>query len=185
VLSFRLFLCLRDEPEAEGLELKCSAPRPTRPVQLAEKYLSAGLCLRRMGVNEEAEEHCAGAVLDPPRHDRRTLQPAAGLNFERQMKDAEIYCWYALATTTRVCKFARANKDSAAEPELSAAAAAAFSRRPAGSGGFSKSVPTCRGIRGDNATASNLLRRSLGQTLAAERRAPRAVALRRGASGCT
>jgi type IV pilus assembly protein PilF len=119
--NFGWFLCLRDDPK-RGLELMQRAAADTQYSSPEKAYLSAGLCLRRMGRNEEAEEHLRRAVLIRPDL-IGALFNLAVLNFERgQMKDAEIYLlrYMRLATPNLESlimgvKIARANKDSAAE----------------------------------------------------------------------
>ena len=119
--NFGWFLCLRDDPK-RGLELMQRAAADTQYSSPEKAYLSAGLCLRRMGRSEEAEEHLRRAVLIRPDM-IGALFNLAVLHFERgSLKDAEIYLlrYMRLATPNLESlvmgvKIARANKDSAAE----------------------------------------------------------------------
>jgi len=173
--NFGWFLCLRDDPK-RGLELMQRAAADTQYSSPEKAYLSAGLCLRRMGRNEEAEEHLRRAVLIRPDM-IGALFNLAVLNFERgQMKDAEIYLlrYMRLATPNLESlivgvKIARANKDSAAEQSF-LQQCGGVSPTPRRLRSFSKSVPSLPWNPWPTTpTASNLLARSLGQTLAAER----------------
>lgn len=120
--NFGWFLCLRDDPK-RGLELMQRAAQDTQYSSPEKAYLSAGLCLRRMGRNDEAEQHLRRAVLIRPDM-IGALFNLAVLNFERgEMKDAEIYMlrYMRLVSTPNLeslvigVKIARANNDSSAE----------------------------------------------------------------------
>jgi type IV pilus assembly protein PilF len=120
--NFGWFLCLRDDPK-RGLELMQRAAQDSQYSSPEKAYLSAGLCLRRMGRNDEAEQHLRRAVLIRPDM-IGALFNLSVLNFERgQMKDAEIYLlrYMRLVATPNLeslvigVKIARANSDSSAE----------------------------------------------------------------------
>ena len=119
--NYGWFLCLRDDPP-RGLELMQRAANDTQYASPEKAYLSAGLCLRRMGRNDEAEQYLRRAVLIRPDL-IGALYNLAVLTFERgAMKDAEIYMlrYMRLATPNldslvMGVKIARANNDSAAE----------------------------------------------------------------------
>jgi type IV pilus assembly protein PilF len=120
--NFGWFLCLRDDPK-RGLELMQRAAQDTQYSSPEKAYLSAGLCLRRMGRADEAEQHLRRAVLIRPDM-IGALFNLAVLNFERgAMKDAEIYMlrYMRLVATPNLeslvmgVKIARANNDSSAE----------------------------------------------------------------------
>ena len=119
--NFGWFLCLRDDPK-RGLELMQRAAADTQYSSPEKAYLSAGLCLRRMGRSEEAEESLRRAVMIRPDM-IGALYNLAVIKFERgQMKDAETYLlrYMRLATPNLESlvmgvKIARANNDSGAE----------------------------------------------------------------------
>src|SRR5258706_13128849 len=97
--NFGWFLCLRDDPK-RGLELMQRAAADTQYSSPEKAYLSAGLCLRRMGRNEEAGEHLRRAVLIRPDM-IGALFNLAGLNFARgPLKDVQIYLLRYMPPTT-------------------------------------------------------------------------------------
>ena len=119
--NFGWFLCLRSETN-RGLELLQRAATDTMYPTPEKAYLSAGLCLRRVGRDAEAEEYLRRAVLIRPDL-IGALYNLAAIHFERgNLRDAEIYLlrYMRLATPTfdalvMGVKIARANRDSASE----------------------------------------------------------------------
>lgn len=88
--NFGWFLCLRSET-ARGLEMMLRAASDTQYTSPEKAWLSAGLCLRRVGRNNEAEDAFRRAILI--RSDLiGALYNLALINFERgEMRDAENY----------------------------------------------------------------------------------------------
>jgi type IV pilus assembly protein PilF len=119
--NYGWFLCLRDDPK-RGLEYMQRAASDTRYLSPEKAFLSAGLCLRRMGRNDEAEESLRRAVLIRPDL-IGALYNLAVIHFERgDLKNAENYLLRFmrlavpnLESLVMGVKIARANKDSAAE----------------------------------------------------------------------
>jgi type IV pilus assembly protein PilF len=119
--NFGWFLCLRSETQ-RGLDMMVRAANDTLYPTPEKAWLSAGLCLRRVGRNNEAEDAMRRAVLIRPDM-IGALYNLALMNFERgNTKDAEIY----LNRYTRVAtpgleglvlgvRIARANKDKQSE----------------------------------------------------------------------
>ena len=88
--NFGWFLCLRDESK-RGLELLQRATTDTLYATPEKAWLSAGLCLRRLGRNGEAEEYLHRAVLIRPDL-IGALYNLAMITYERgAMNDAETY----------------------------------------------------------------------------------------------
>ncbi len=120
--NYGWFLCLRNEGP-RGLELMQRATTDTLYPTPEKAYLSAGLCLRRLGRNTEAEDSLRRAVLIRPDL-IGALYNLAVLSMERGgMKDAENYLLRYMRLTSQPSfeslvmgvKIARANSDSAAE----------------------------------------------------------------------
>lgn len=119
--NYGWFLCLRDDPR-RGLEFMQRAANDTRYPTPEKAFLSAGLCLRRMGRNAEAEESLRRAVLIRPDL-IGALYNLAVIHFERgDLKNAENYLLRFmrlavpnLESLVMGVKIARANNDSAAE----------------------------------------------------------------------
>jgi type IV pilus assembly protein PilF len=119
--NFGWFLCLRSETQ-RGVDMMIRAASDTLYPTPEKAWLSAGLCLRRAGRNEEAEDALRRAVLIRPDL-IGALYNLALINYERgNTKDAEIY----LNRYTRVSaptlealalgvKIARANQDKQSE----------------------------------------------------------------------
>lgn len=122
--NFGWFLCLRNEGD-RGLAMLQRAAGDTLYATPEKAFLSAGLCLRRMGRAAEAEEYLRRAVLIQPNL-IGALYNLAEINFERgNYKDAENY----LVRYTRLAqpplealvlgvKIARANGDKVAEDSM-------------------------------------------------------------------
>jgi len=88
--NYGWFLCLRDDSK-RGLDLLQRAAADTRYVSPEKAWLSAGLCLRRLGRNQEAEEYLHRAVLIRPDL-IGALYNLAILTYERgDLNDAETY----------------------------------------------------------------------------------------------
>ncbi|MDQ3025436.1 MAG: type IV pilus biogenesis/stability protein PilW [Pseudomonadota bacterium] len=88
--NFGWFLCLRSET-ARGLEMMLRAASDTQYTSPEKAWLSAGLCLRRVGRNNEAEDAFRRAILIRPDL-IGALYNLALINFERgEMRDAENY----------------------------------------------------------------------------------------------
>lgn len=120
--NFGWFLCLRDDP-TRGLELMQRASTDTLYATPEKALLSAGLCMRRVGRNAEAEDYLRRAVLIRPDL-IGALFNLAQITFERgEMGDAEIYLLRymrltsapALDALTLGVKVARARNDRGAE----------------------------------------------------------------------
>ena len=120
--NFGWFLCLRNDPQ-RGLELMQRATTDTLYPTPEKAYLSAGMCLKRMGRMAEAEDSLRRAVLIRPDL-IGALYNLAILSFERgSMKDAENYLLRYMRLTSQPTfdaiamgvKIARANNDSGAE----------------------------------------------------------------------
>jgi type IV pilus assembly protein PilF len=120
--NYGWFLCLRNEGP-RGLELMQRATTDTLYPTPEKAYLSAGLCLRRLGRDREAEDSLRRAVLIRPDL-IGALYNLAVLAFERGgMKDAENYLLRYMRLTSQPTfealvmgvKIARANTDPGAE----------------------------------------------------------------------
>ena len=119
--NFGWFLCLRND-SARGLELMEKATHDSLYPTPEKAYLSAGLCLRRLGRNPEAESYLRRAVQIRPEL-IGGLYNLAVITFERgATKDSENFLvrYMRLATPTHDAlvlgvRIARANQDSAAE----------------------------------------------------------------------
>ena len=119
--NYGWFLCLRNEAP-RGLQLMQRAAADNYYPTPEKAYLSAGLCMRRLGRNAEAEDLLRRAVLIRPDL-IGALYNLAAINFERgATKDAEIYLVrYMRLTTPSIdglvlgVKIARANGDRSSE----------------------------------------------------------------------
>jgi type IV pilus assembly protein PilF len=120
--NYGWFLCLRNESQ-RGLELMQRAATDTLYPTPEKAYLSAGLCLRRLGRAAEAEDQLRRAVLLRPDL-IGALYNLAVLAFDRgAMKDAESYLLRYMRLTSQPnfealvmgVKIARANADPGAE----------------------------------------------------------------------
>jgi type IV pilus assembly protein PilF len=120
--NYGWFLCLRDDSK-RGLELLQRATVDTRYATPEKAWLSAGLCLRRIGRNAEAEEYLHRAVLIRPDL-IGALYNLAILNYERgALNEAETYLLRymqlnqapALEALALGVRIARAKSDAAAE----------------------------------------------------------------------
>ena len=119
--NFGWFLCLRSDP-ARGLGMMQRAATDNYYPTPEKAYLSAGLCLRRMGRNAEAEESLRRAVLIRPDL-IGALYNLALITYERgAYKDSETYLLrYAQITQPSLdalvlgVRLARQNGDKVAE----------------------------------------------------------------------
>ena len=120
--NYGWFLCLRDDSK-HGLEMLQRATADTRYATPEKAWLSAGLCLRRIGRNQEAEEYLHRAVLIRPDL-IGALYNLAILTYERgALSDAETYLvrYMQLNSTPSIDALAlgvnisRAKSDKAAE----------------------------------------------------------------------
>ena len=119
--NYGWFLCLTSEQE-RGLRMMQRAAGDTLYSSPEKALLSAGLCLRRMGRNQEAEEHLRRAVLIQP-HLIGALYQLATITFERgAMREAENYLFRymrisqpTLEALVLGVKIARATGDRIAE----------------------------------------------------------------------
>jgi type IV pilus assembly protein PilF len=119
--NFGWFLCLRSDPP-RGLAMMQKAAADNYYPTPEKAYLSAGLCLRRMGRAAEAEESLRRAVLIRPDL-IGALYNLAQITFERgNTKDAETYLlrYMRLAQPSRDAlvlgvRIARKNSDPVAE----------------------------------------------------------------------
>ena len=119
--NFGWFLCLRTETQ-RGLDMMLRAASDTQYASPEKAWLSAGLCLRRVGRNNEAEDALRRAVLIRPEL-IGALYNLALITYERgDMREAENY----LARYTRLSaptldalvlgvRIARAKQDKVAE----------------------------------------------------------------------
>ena len=119
--NYGWFLCSQNEAP-RGVELMLRAAGEPRYATPEKAFLSAGLCLRRIGRNAEAEENLRRAVLIRP--DLLTaLLNLASITFERgALKEAEAYItrYNRIATPSldslALCvKIMRATRDRATE----------------------------------------------------------------------
>ena len=119
--NFGWFLCLRSETQ-RGLEMMVRAASDTQYTSPEKAWLSAGLCLRRVGRNNEAEDAFRRAVLIRPDL-IGALYNLALISFERgEMKDAENYLMRytrlsapAIEALVLGVRIARAKQDKVAE----------------------------------------------------------------------
>lgn len=120
--NFGWFLCLRNEAD-RGLALMQRATTDTLYGSPEKAFLSAGLCLRRMGRIVEAEDHLRRAVLIRPDL-IGALYNLAQITYERgNLNDAENYLLRYMRLTSQPTfdaiamgvRIARAKKDSGAE----------------------------------------------------------------------
>ncbi|HEY5000086.1 MAG TPA: type IV pilus biogenesis/stability protein PilW [Usitatibacter sp.] len=120
--NYGWFLCLRDEPD-RGLEMMHRAASDNFYPTPEKAYLSAGLCLRRLGRMQEAEDQLRRAVLIRPDL-IGALYNLAAITFERgALKDAETYLLRYMRLTGSPArealvmgvKIARGLNDSSAE----------------------------------------------------------------------
>jgi len=120
--NYGWFLCLRDDSK-RGLELLQRAASDTQYATPEKAWLSAGLCLRRLGRNAEAEEDMHRAVLIRPDL-IGALYNLAVLTYERgALNEAETYLLRymqlnqapALDALALGVRIARAKSDKAAE----------------------------------------------------------------------
>jgi len=121
--NFGWFLCVRTNESQRGLELMKHAQQDKMYPTPEKAYLSAGLCLRRLKRNQEAEEQLRRAVLIRPDL-IGALYNLAQIAFERgDMKDAENYLLRYMRLTSQPnlealvmgVKIARMRNDGAAE----------------------------------------------------------------------
>jgi type IV pilus assembly protein PilF len=119
--NFGWFLCLRTETQ-RGLDMMVRAAQDTQYASPEKAWLSAGLCLRRVGRNNEAEDALRRAVQIRPDL-IGALYNLALLTYERgEWKDAENYLmrYTRLAAPTLEAlvlgvRIARAKQDRVAE----------------------------------------------------------------------
>ena len=120
--NFGWFLCLRNDSQ-RGLEMIQRAPADNFYPTPEKAFLSAGLCLRRMGRMQEAEDQLRRAVLIRPDL-IGALFNLAVITFERgALKDSETYLLRYMSLTsspsleaiTMGVKIARGLNDSGAE----------------------------------------------------------------------
>lgn len=119
--NFGWFLCLRSETQ-RGLDMMVRAASDTQYASPEKAWLSAGLCLRRVGRNNEAEDAFRRAVLIRPDL-IGALYNLALISFERgEMKDAENYLMrYTRLSAPSIealvlgVRIARAKQDQVAE----------------------------------------------------------------------
>ena len=119
--NYGWFLCLQNETP-RALELLMRAATDRRYATPEKAYLSAGLCMRRLGRNTEAEDYLRRAVTIRPDLVGALFNLAA-LTFERgSVKDAETYMSrYTRLATPSIdslvlgAKIARANGDRVTE----------------------------------------------------------------------
>ena len=121
--NYGWYLCVRTNDSQRGLDLMKQAQQDKMYPTPEKAYLSAGLCLRRLGRNTEAEEQLRRAVLIRPDL-IGGLYNLAQITFERgEMKDAETYLNRYMRLTSQPSlealvmgvKIARARNDGAAE----------------------------------------------------------------------
>jgi type IV pilus assembly protein PilF len=120
--NYGWFLCLRDNP-TRGLEMiQRATADPLYPTP-EKAYLSAGLCLKRMGRTAEAEANLRRAVLIRPDMIGALYNLAILASERGDAKDSENYLNRYMRLTAQPdaqalvlgVKIARANRDSAAE----------------------------------------------------------------------
>ncbi len=119
--NYGWFLCLRNETD-RGLEMLMRAASDTLYATPEKAWLSAGLCMRRVGRTADAENYLRRAVLIRPDL-VGALYNLAIISFERgAMRDAETYLVRYMRLTNPSLdslvlgvKIARANGDRASE----------------------------------------------------------------------
>ena len=120
--NYGWFLCLRDDANRGLALMQRATTDPLYPTP-EKAYLSAGLCLKRMGRTADAEAYLRRAVLIRPDL-IGALYNLAVLAFESgEVKDAENYLTRYMRLTAQPnsdalvlgLKIARANRDSASE----------------------------------------------------------------------
>jgi len=119
--NFGWFLCLRNDTQ-RGVDMMLRAANDSLYPTPEKAWLSAGLCLRRAGRNNEAEDALRRAVLIRPDL-IGALYNLALINYERgNTKDAEIYLNRYTRTSAPTLealvlgvKIARANQDKQSE----------------------------------------------------------------------
>ena len=119
--NFGWFLCLRAEVQ-RGMDMMVRAASDTQYASPEKAWLSAGLCMRRVGKNLEAEDAFRRAVVIRPDL-IGALYNLALITYERgAMKDAENYLMRytrlsapALEALVLGVRIARANDDKVAE----------------------------------------------------------------------
>ncbi len=121
--NYGWFLCVSTNESQRGLELIKRAQLDTMYPTPEKAYVSAGLCLRRLGRNQEAEDQLRRAVLIRPDL-IGALFNLAQITFERgDMKEAETYLLRYMKLNSQPnlealvmgVKIARARNDGAAE----------------------------------------------------------------------
>jgi len=120
--NYGWFLCLRNDTD-RGMEMMLRATTDTLYPTPEKAFLSAGLCMRRAGNNERAEEYLRRAVLIRPDL-IGALYNLAVITYERgNTRDSETYLLRFMRLTPAPSldaivlgvKLARANQDAAAE----------------------------------------------------------------------
>ena len=120
--NFGWFLCLRNDTD-RGMEMMLRATTDTLYPTPEKGFLSAGLCMRRAGYNERAEEYLRRAVLIRPDL-IGALYNLAVISYERGAnRDSETYLLRYMRLTPAPnlealmlgVKLARANQDAGAE----------------------------------------------------------------------
>jgi type IV pilus assembly protein PilF len=120
--NYGWFLCTLQSDAARGVELMVRAANDTRYATPEKAFLSAGLCMRRLSRNAEAEDYLRRAVLIRP--DLLSgLINLASITYERgALKEAENYLGRynrigspSLDSLVLGVKIARALKDSSTE----------------------------------------------------------------------
>ncbi len=120
--NFGWFLCLRNDTD-RGMEMMLRASSDTLYPTPEKAFLSAGLCMRRAGNNERAEEYLRRSVLIRPDL-IGALYNLAVITYERgAYKDSELYLLRYMRLTPAPnlealllgVKLARSNKDAGAE----------------------------------------------------------------------
>ena len=120
--NFGWFLCLRNDTD-RGMEMMLRASTDTLYPTPEKAFLSAGLCMRRAGYNERAEEYLRRAVLIRPDL-IGALYNLAVISYERGAnRDSETYLLRYMRLTPAPnlealmlgVKLARANQDAGAE----------------------------------------------------------------------
>jgi type IV pilus assembly protein PilF len=121
--NYGWFLCVSTNEGQRGLDLIKRAQLDTMYPTPEKAYVSAGLCLRRLGRNQEAEDQLRRAVLIRPDL-IGALFNLAQITFERgDMKEAETYLLRYMKLNSQPnlealvmgVKIARARNDGAAE----------------------------------------------------------------------
>jgi type IV pilus assembly protein PilF len=89
--NYGWFLCNQEADATRGLDMLLRAAKDTRYPTPEKAYLSAGLCMRRLGRNAEAEENLRRAVLIRPDLINALINLAAIAYDRGAYKEAEIY----------------------------------------------------------------------------------------------